>query len=324
MDDRRTLLFCFLVLSFVSLSLSVLQTEEDEQTDAREFIAYSCWTEEDLLARQNKKAKRVAEVLCLTFPLATVLLRYFEWNVDKLYAQYLKQPEQVLRAAGVKVQASESAAQAKNCLICDEPPSAVRVENFLSCGHRIVRVGVCLKGVPPHSNPPPLQCVDCWVQYLTVKVQTGDVNSVRCPAYKCTALVPDDVVERLLEAELVSKYRRWVLRGFLSRSHSARWCPKRDCSNVIRAPADAACVVRCLCGHLFCFGCGDEAHYPTTCMFIDGVGWCLFSSSDMMGFFFSLGSSVKAWRAHYTTGEQDARAMEWFVVEIKKKELFFF
>lgn len=107
--------------------------------------------------------------------------------------------------------------------------------------------------------------MECWVQYLTVKVQNGEVNSVRCPAFKCVALVPDDVVERLLPPELTAKYRRWVLRGFLSRSHTSRWCPRRDCSNVVRAATDVATVVRCLCGHLFCFTCGDEAHYPALC-----------------------------------------------------------
>lgn len=102
-------------------------------------MSYDCWTEEDLLARQNKKARQVAEALALAVPLATVLLRYFEWNVDKLYAQYLRQPDQVLQAAGVRVAPVATPQAHASCLICDEPPSAVRVEKFLSCGHTVVR-----------------------------------------------------------------------------------------------------------------------------------------------------------------------------------------
>ena len=73
-----------------------------------------------------------------------MLLRYFEWNVDKLYAQYLRQPEQVLQAAGVKVPPASAQVCSSNCLICDEPPSAVLVEKFLSCGHTVVRTYLTL------------------------------------------------------------------------------------------------------------------------------------------------------------------------------------
>ena len=121
------------------------QTEEEEIADTRDFVAYSCWTEEDLLARQNKTAAKVGEALALPIPLAAVLLRYFEWNVDKLYAQYLLNPEKVLQAAGVtqaQAQGGVSAAKlsgvVETCLICDEPSTAVKVETFLPCQHQIV------------------------------------------------------------------------------------------------------------------------------------------------------------------------------------------
>ena len=102
--------------------------------------------------------------------------------------------------------------------------------------------------------------------------------------------VADEVVARLLPAELHEAYDEAVVRCYLAEALSWRKCPAPGCelavcclsaprasgssrlslssSGAARAALDAACR----CGHRFCWACGREAHRPLRCEMI--ASWC--------------------------------------------------
>lgn len=47
-----------------------------------------------------------------------------------------------------------------------------------------------------------------------------------------------------------------------------RWCPAPNCSNAIKAQYYEAQPVQCICGHIFCFGCGELWHDPVKCKWL--------------------------------------------------------
>lgn len=63
---------------------------------------------------------------------------------------------------------------------------------------------------------------------------------------------------------------RYNLRSFVDICTSFRWCPGRRCENVAMATSSVRSI-RCTCGMVFCFKCGEEAHVPATCA--DMVCW---------------------------------------------------
>ena len=47
-----------------------------------------------------------------------------------------------------------------------------------------------------------------------------------------------------------------------------RWCRAPNCSNATKAEYFDAKPVECLCGHVFCFGCGELWHDPVNCKWL--------------------------------------------------------
>lgn len=44
-----------------------------------------------------------------------------------------------------------------------------------------------------------------------------------------------------------------------------RWCPSADCNNAIKVQYVDSRPVKCNCGQVFCFECGENWHDPVQC-----------------------------------------------------------
>ena len=133
-----------------------------------------------------------------------------------------------------------------------------------------------------------LFCRPCWQQYLTFKIEEGNVNDIICPQVNCFAIVPHDVVERLITKETSLKYLQFDLKAFVDSNPEIKWCPFPGCVNAVRNPnvfetskmsesstststeqtnllKDYARAVDCGSGHYFCWECEQEGHEPASC-----------------------------------------------------------
>ncbi len=98
------------------------------------------------------------------------------------------------------------------CRICVESvPSADTYG--VGCGHRF--------------------CVMCWRSYIEDKLASAGTAAVamRCPAFKCGAVVPDASVQHLIShsKELWTKYDQLLIRAFVEESRNMRWCTAPRC-----------------------------------------------------------------------------------------------
>jgi len=104
-------------------------------------------------------------------------------------------------------------------------------------------------------------------------------------AHKCTQLVPEHIVKKLVPQDLYSKYLRFLSKTFVENSKTARWCPAPDCGKAIVEPMHVyfsslqPCIMlmykcswegdnvvgQCSCGTVFCWRCMREAHTPLDC-----------------------------------------------------------
>jgi len=129
--------------------------------------------------------------------------------------------------------------------------------------------------------------------YLREKVLEGKEVPLCYPADEFAPYVrpvPEQLVTRLLPADLYERYETQVVKRFLAESSSWHPCPRSDCANIVHcditAKADAAAAasrqcgtavadtanaafdVQCLCGHRFCCACRRLSHQPLPCEMI--------------------------------------------------------
>eukprot|EP00033_Pygsuia_biforma_P003688 GCRY01004040.1.p1 GENE.GCRY01004040.1~~GCRY01004040.1.p1 ORF type:complete len:532 (-),score=106.18 GCRY01004040.1:678-2081(-) len=204
----------------------------------------------DVRAQQNEETQNVAEILSIPMSSAEILLRHFRFDRDRLLTRYLENPEATCREAGImttsETKSSDCSDGAGPCPICVD---AIKEESrvTLPCGHFL--------------------CHDCFVQYLTGKIQEGQSIEIICPMYKCNIKVGEDIIKQHLSSqpEILEKYFEFKTKSFIDFSHSVFWCPAPGCKLALNASSVEGDVGVCACGFRSCIKCREEAHAPASC-----------------------------------------------------------
>lgn len=140
---------------------------------------------------------------------------------------------------------------AEECAICLEAAEAGGVR--LRCGHGF--------------------CGECWRRHLIAEVRRGRL-SLRCAAHACDTAVDLATALCFVSLAVLEQHRRLVLLAALEEGGRTAFCPNAQCRRPVRLrgawseDADAR-TVRCLCGHVFCFACEAEGHWPAPCAAFD-------------------------------------------------------
>ncbi|KAG8466127.1 hypothetical protein KFE25_001883 [Diacronema lutheri] len=217
---------------------------------------FRCLRPDDLREMQAAAVKRVAETLCCEPSDATVLLRSFKWDAERVISSYFENPEGVLEKAGVcgssnRAVIDAAAAQPYQCPICLEMVTAF---SALGCGHRA--------------------CTPCYSAYVGHKIDDEGTAAVRarCPLVKCRVQLTDALVNALATDAQRARYAVYLERAFVDDHPRLAWCPAPSCTHAILmvqpadgAPLTGAARVACACGEVFCFACLRDDHSPATC-----------------------------------------------------------
>ncbi|KAJ5086886.1 hypothetical protein NUU61_008193 [Penicillium alfredii] len=207
--------------------------------------------------RQDQIAE-VSAVVGLSPELAAVLLRFGQWNKEKIIEMYIDYPERTLDRAGVgpvtEGRATTEMIPGFLCGICfDEGDD---VESYaMRCDHRF--------------------CVDCYRHYLEQKIkEEGESARIRCPGNNCQHIVDSQSVELLLSGEIRDRYHMLLTRTYVDDKENLRWCPAPNCEHVVdcsvkkRDLRRIVPTVQCACSHEFCHGCSLPDHQPAPCTLV--------------------------------------------------------
>ena len=183
----------------------------------------------------------VNEVIKLPLTTVRLLLHHFRWDKEKLMVRFYDpdHQEELFRQAHIinpfkksssgqaqsvtsqytprrQGSATRNPSNALTCVICCSVKSVNEITG-LECGHSF--------------------CIDCWRQYLKIKIMDEGIGqTIPCPA-KCDILVDDKLVLDLIdESSVRQKYQHLITNSFVECNRNMRWCPGLNCNNAVKAP----------------------------------------------------------------------------------------
>jgi ariadne-1 len=209
---------------------------------------YLTMNRDDVSARQKRCVMDCENLLDLRPGEAFVLLREHAWDLDRLQEAWFDNEDKVRRRCGLGPRgvpsSSSSAACSTSCPICMQTVNEVVL---LDCGHGF--------------------CPDCWRQYLNTQVADGKAAiQACCPQHKCRRAVPVEFFEKYCGEEQQKKYTEWYIRSYVDDNPNVKWCPNPSgCIFACEYQGVEPLEIKCTCGFMSCWACGEEAHRPANC-----------------------------------------------------------
>eukprot|EP01119_Soliformovum_irregulare_P017106 TRINITY_DN5031_c0_g2_i1.p1 TRINITY_DN5031_c0_g2~~TRINITY_DN5031_c0_g2_i1.p1 ORF type:complete len:607 (-),score=164.31 TRINITY_DN5031_c0_g2_i1:116-1936(-) len=230
----------------------------EHQADVKD--AFKTFSPEEIVKEQEAEIKSISDLLEIPPSAASTLLRHFQWKREKLIERYFKNPEQVCKEAGVHIDSNHATGSQSNPI---QPQESSEDADEVTCS-------ICYTDVE-RSESDALHCGhtfcnDCWKGYLTLKITEGEAARIKCPNQKCNLIVDENLVRSKVDSESFDRYLRFISKSFVENSDGrVKWCPMPNCGIAINADMITGTVVKCRCGHRFCFQCHREAHFPASC-----------------------------------------------------------
>lgn len=235
--------------------------DSDELTISRSQKNYTVLKEEDIRQRQEDDINRISAVLSIPREAACILLRRYNWSVNKVHEEWFADEERVRKTVGLLDKSFLQPSNVKEvvCGICfDNYPSHVMVS--AACGHPF--------------------CTTCWRAYISTSINDGPGCLVlRCPDPSCGAAIGQDMIDKLASDEDKKKYYRYLLRSYIEDNRKTKWCPAPGCDGAIKYVLGSGSYdVTCSCAYSFCWNCTEEAHRPVDCETV--AKWILKNSAE--------------------------------------------
>ena len=234
------------------------QQSDDEQPIVRQR-SFTLITAADIEGRLQKEIGNFSELFGVTPEEALVLLTSYQWNSHRLQEEWLTNELSVRIKCGLSLpQAPQTVASSRGVKLgavklvygsqgdCDICYTHMSEKDALQCGHSF--------------------CCGCWREYLFQRVNEGpQCIGLKCPRFMCSLAVPENMFRKFLQPEMWRLYTRYKCEHFVLFEKSYRWCPSPGCIYISEFPNLGAHEIKCNCGFVYCFACGEEAHRPALC-----------------------------------------------------------
>lgn len=146
-----------------------------------------------------------------------------------------------------KNEEEESKEMNKICLVCEnELTNQEMNNNFLECFHGF--------------------CDSCYYDYLKEKINTNNIEKIKCLKDDCNVILYDDFIQYHLSNDipLLEKYLKFKKRRQLMLDPNIQLCPYPNCESYAQK-CNNNYFVTCLEGHKFCFNCLKDWHVNEKC-----------------------------------------------------------
>ncbi|KAL5003908.1 hypothetical protein ScPMuIL_017364 [Solemya velum] len=248
---------------FCDMGMEAEPSNTQDKHEAEEF-PYEVLTADKIVQFMVDCIKEVNAVVQIPSTITRILLNHFKWDKEKLMERYYDGDQDKLFSeahvvspyrrdgARVKKTTRSSAAACSTDVVCEICYLGRKPNELagLECGHKF--------------------CSDCWKDYLTSKiVDEGMGQTISCAAYDCDILVDDAMVMNVItERKTRLKYQHLITNSFVECNRLLRWCPAPDCGHAVKVAYHDNKPVTCVCGHTFCFACGENWHDPVRCRWL--------------------------------------------------------
>ena len=105
-----------------------------------------------------------------------------------------------------------------------------------------------------------LYCMDCMKTYLQTKVSMGYVQKITCIDPKCLVPFPRNIILQLLSQDDLERLDQLQELNQINSDPSLKWCPSPGCERYHRGIPGKKKKIKCECGYIFCFKCGNQWH----------------------------------------------------------------
>lgn len=159
----------------------------DEQTRKPYQVEFKSYALADLAAFQQTEIAHVHGIIGTNLDTSSTLLRFFQWNKERLVECWMDNPAKVCEEAGVLLEGECHFDDIAGfcCDICCADDQGL--QSFaLSCGHSF--------------------CKSCYSHYLVVKIsKEGESRRITCPA-DCNCIVSEQAVKLLVDDSVFEKF----------------------------------------------------------------------------------------------------------------------
>ena len=131
------------------------------------------------------------------------------------------------------------------CEICLQSLLGARCEKLHPCGH--------------------VHCADCLSAHIRCKIESGSVAKIDCPSAKCVELIAPPIVQRLVPADVFSRYDRLLLQQTLEGMNDIVFCPRPTCRSVTLKEEGSDMAICPTCTFAFCVLCKRTWHGVSPC-----------------------------------------------------------
>ncbi|CDW74176.1 ibr domain containing protein [Stylonychia lemnae] len=126
-----------------------------------------------------------------------------------------------------------------------------------------------------------IYCKECLEEMVLYAIDvSGEVNKLKCPDSKCTAVLSRNVIQNLTNSEMFQKYLGFMLNYELTLDKNKKFCPSPDCHNILEKKGlGFSSKIKCnKCNNDICFDCQAVWHQGKSCRQYQNsttVGWIL-------------------------------------------------
>jgi len=233
-----------------------LDNNDDDTSATQEEYQYDILNANEIVENMVSSIREVNSIVQLNTTITRILLNHFQWDKEKLYERLFDDNREALF---------------KEAKIADTPvgTTSLLAPKNMKPGSQSMCPICCFESSKPligltceHAF-----CHSCWVKYLSTKImEEGQSGRITCPTLNCNMLIDDQTVLPLVQDKKVKlRYQQLIANSYVECNKQMRWCPKAECGHAVKVVYPEFQPVKCVCGTIFCFLCGDSWHEPVKC-----------------------------------------------------------
>lgn len=245
--------------------------EINDSSPAQDEYKYDVLNANQIVENMVSSIREVNSVVQLNTTITRILLNHFQWDKERLYERlYDGNREALFKEARIIDTSMQQTIQ-------NNPVNSAQQQQqqnhqrpaLLGSRNRQLQCPICcldsnqLTGLGCGH----VFCRNCWVMYLSTKImEEGQSGRITCAAHDCNMLVDDQTVLPLVtDPKVKLRYQQLITNSYVECNKQMRWCPKPECGHAVKVAYPEFQPVKCHCGTIFCFLCGDSWHEPVKC-----------------------------------------------------------